>query len=64
MSSALLGSIPSPDSGVVHLGPVPLHMYGLMIAIGVLVAPNDPEPIEATAIEGADEVASLPAASR
>ncbi len=38
MSSAFLGSIPSPDSGVVHLGPVPLHMYGLMIAIGVLVA--------------------------
>jgi prolipoprotein diacylglyceryl transferase len=38
VSSALLGSIPSPDSGVVHLGPVPLHMYGLMIAIGVLVA--------------------------
>jgi prolipoprotein diacylglyceryl transferase len=36
--SALLGSIPSPDSGVLHLGPVPLHMYGLMIAIGVLVA--------------------------
>jgi phosphatidylglycerol---prolipoprotein diacylglyceryl transferase len=38
VSSAFMGSIPSPDSGVLHLGPVPLHMYGLMIAIGVLVA--------------------------
>ncbi len=34
----MLGSIPSPDNGVIHLGPVPLHMYGLMIALGVLVA--------------------------
>ncbi len=34
----LVGSIPSPGDGVVHLGPVPLHMYGLMIALGVLVA--------------------------
>jgi phosphatidylglycerol---prolipoprotein diacylglyceryl transferase len=34
----MLGSIPSPDDGVIHLGPVPLHMYGLMIALGVLVA--------------------------
>ena len=36
--SGYLGFIPSPDSGVLRLGPVPLHMYGLMIAIGVLVA--------------------------
>jgi prolipoprotein diacylglyceryl transferase len=33
-----LASIPSPSDGVVRLGPVPLHMYGLMIAAGVLVA--------------------------
>lgn len=33
-----LGSIPSPSDGVIHLGPVPLHMYGLMIALGVVVA--------------------------
>src|SRR4051794_41817522 len=33
-----LASIPSPSDGVLHLGPVPLHMYGLMIAAGVLVA--------------------------
>lgn len=35
---SLLGSIPSPSENVIHLGPVPLHMYGLMLAIGVLVA--------------------------
>ncbi|MGZ4801485.1 MAG: prolipoprotein diacylglyceryl transferase [Acidimicrobiia bacterium] len=39
MSSApLLSSIPSPSENIIHLGPVPLHMYGLMLAIGVLVA--------------------------
>jgi len=31
-------SIPSPADGVLRIGPVPLHMYGLLIAIGVLVA--------------------------
>ena len=36
--TAPLASIPSPSDGVLHLGPVPLHMYGLMIAVGVLVA--------------------------
>jgi prolipoprotein diacylglyceryl transferase len=36
--TAIVASIPSPDSGVIDLGPVPLHMYGLMIAVGVLVA--------------------------
>jgi prolipoprotein diacylglyceryl transferase len=35
---APLASIPSPSNGILHLGPVPLHMYGLMIAAGVLVA--------------------------
>ncbi len=34
----LVASIPSPSDGVVRLGPVPLHMYGLMIALGVIVA--------------------------
>lgn len=34
----LLASIPSPSNSVIHLGPVPLHVYGLMIAIAVLVA--------------------------
>ena len=34
----LLGFIPSPAKGILHLGPVPLHAYGLCLAIGVLVA--------------------------
>jgi prolipoprotein diacylglyceryl transferase len=33
-----VGFIPSPSNGVWHLGPIPLHAYGLMLAIGVLVA--------------------------
>src|SRR5215813_2273180 len=35
---ALLAFIPSPDRGVVHIGPVPLRAYGVLIAIAVLVA--------------------------
>lgn len=31
-------AIPSPPSGVVHLGPVPLRAYALFILVGVLVA--------------------------
>ena len=34
----VLASIPSPDSGVIDVGPIPLHAYGLLLAIGVLVA--------------------------
>jgi prolipoprotein diacylglyceryl transferase len=30
--------IPSPAHGIVHIGPIQLHAYGLMLAIGVLVA--------------------------
>jgi prolipoprotein diacylglyceryl transferase len=33
-----VASIPSPSENVINLGPVPLHMYGLMLAIGILVA--------------------------
>jgi len=33
-----VGYIPSPKDGIVHIGPIPLHAYGLMLAIGVLVA--------------------------
>src|SRR4051794_31928025 len=57
----MIGSIPSPSSGIVHLGPLPLHAYGLMLAIGVLVAAwvaekrwakwgNDPKEIGQIAI--------------
>ncbi|CAN5557522.1 prolipoprotein diacylglyceryl transferase [soil metagenome] len=31
-------SIPSPSDGVLHLGPIDIHAYGLMIALGVVAA--------------------------
>ncbi|MFM9037958.1 MAG: prolipoprotein diacylglyceryl transferase [Actinomycetota bacterium] len=34
----LLTSIPSPGSAALHIGPLQLRAYGLMIAIGVIVA--------------------------
>ena len=34
----LLAVIPSPSSGSIHLGPLRLNAYGLMIAIGVIAA--------------------------
>jgi prolipoprotein diacylglyceryl transferase len=34
----VIGYIPSPSHGVVHVGPLPLHAYGLMIALGIYVA--------------------------
>jgi prolipoprotein diacylglyceryl transferase len=34
----LPASIPSPSSGVVHLGPVPLRAYALFIILGIIVA--------------------------
>jgi phosphatidylglycerol---prolipoprotein diacylglyceryl transferase len=33
-----LGSIPSPSDGTLHLGPLPIHVYGLLLAIGVVLA--------------------------
>jgi prolipoprotein diacylglyceryl transferase len=30
-----VASIPSPDSGVIELGPLSLHMYGLMLLLGI-----------------------------
>lgn len=36
--SRLLSYIPSPPSGILHIGPVKLHAYGLMIALAVLAA--------------------------
>lgn len=35
---SLLASIPSPSDGVLHLGPLDIHAYGLMIALGVVAA--------------------------
>ncbi len=37
-SSVVLASIPSPDQGVWHLGPVPIRAYALCIIAGVVVA--------------------------
>jgi prolipoprotein diacylglyceryl transferase len=38
VASALFGSIPSPSSNSLHLGPLRLNAYGLMIALGVIAA--------------------------
>jgi len=37
-TSAMLSSMPSPSSGSLSIGPLRLNAYGLMIAIGVIVA--------------------------
>jgi prolipoprotein diacylglyceryl transferase len=34
----MLASIPSPSNGTIDVGPLPLHAYGLLLAIGVVVA--------------------------
>ncbi len=34
----VLASIPSPSNGTIDIGPLSLHAYGLMLAIGVLAA--------------------------
>jgi prolipoprotein diacylglyceryl transferase len=36
--TSVLASIPSPDTNALHLGPFQLRAYGLMIALGVIVA--------------------------
>lgn len=38
MLPALVAAIPSPSSGSINLGPLKLNAYGLMIALGVIVA--------------------------
>jgi prolipoprotein diacylglyceryl transferase len=34
----MVASIPSPSTNAIEIGPLSLHLYGLMLAIGVLVA--------------------------
>ena len=34
----MLGYIPSPEHGTIDIGPLRLHAYGLMLALGVLAA--------------------------
>jgi prolipoprotein diacylglyceryl transferase len=36
--AGLLGAIPSPGSNAIHLGPLQLRAYGLMIALGIVAA--------------------------
>ncbi|RSM47903.1 prolipoprotein diacylglyceryl transferase [Amycolatopsis balhimycina DSM 5908] len=38
MISAYLATIPSPDRGVWHLGPIPIRAYALCIIAGIIVA--------------------------
>lgn len=38
MMVAFLASIPSPSSGALTIGPLSIHAYGLMIALGVIAA--------------------------
>ena len=35
---SLLASIPSPPRNALHVGPLQLHFYGLIIALGVVAA--------------------------
>ena len=57
----MIAYIPSPKHGIIHIGPIPLHAYGLMLALGVLAAAkiaearwtragNDPRVISAIAV--------------
>ena len=36
--TAIVASIPSPSSGALKIGPLSIHAYGLMIALGVIAA--------------------------
>ncbi|MEP7202415.1 MAG: prolipoprotein diacylglyceryl transferase [Ilumatobacteraceae bacterium] len=38
MTVAVIASIPSPSSGALTIGPLSIHAYGLMIALGVIAA--------------------------
>ena len=32
---AVLASIPSPPTGVYHVGPLTIHMYGVMLLVAI-----------------------------
>ena len=34
----LLANIPSPSTGVIDIGPLHIHMYGLMLLLGIAAA--------------------------
>jgi prolipoprotein diacylglyceryl transferase len=35
--AAVLGYIPSPSTGVVHIGPISIHLYGLTLLVAILL---------------------------
>ena len=35
---SFLASLPSPSDGTIDIGPIPLHVYGLLLAVGVVTA--------------------------
>jgi prolipoprotein diacylglyceryltransferase len=38
VAGSVLADIPSPSTGVLEIGPLSIHAYGLMIALGVVAA--------------------------
>jgi prolipoprotein diacylglyceryl transferase len=38
LGTLIIGSIPSPSSGEIELGPVQVHAYGLMLLLGIIAA--------------------------
>jgi len=38
LAATVVGSIPSPSTNVLHLGPLAIHLYGVMYAIAVVAA--------------------------
>ena len=54
-----LAAIPSPTDSVLNLGPLPLHLYGLILAIAVLVAARIAEQRWVNRGHGAKEFSDL-----
>ncbi len=54
-----LAYIPSPKHGIIHVGPLPLHAYGLMLALGVLAAAKISEIRWQRAGHDAHEIAQI-----
>ena len=60
MIHILLAAIPSPSTGSIHLGPLRLNAYGLMIGLGVVVAVRiTSHRASARGLASADQIASV-----
>lgn len=56
----LLAAIPSPSTGSIHLGPLRLNAYGLMIGLGVVIAVRiTSRRAMARGLASADQIASV-----